>query len=527
MSIILDDISYCHDDRTLLFGNLSCSILAGEHVNLIGNNGAGKSVLLQIMAGRLVPASGTVTVNPDLYYLPQQLHHLQQKTVAEALEVHTALDALKAILGGTEDQVYYDILNDQWDIEERVKEQLLNWNLPHVQPATIMQELSGGEQTRVLLTGIALHQPAVILLDEPTNHLDKEGRALLYRFMQTYKGTLVAVSHDRQLLQLNDITMALANGKLEVFGGNYDFYKEQHEAQLNALEQDIQHQEKELKAAKKQAQQARERKERQAGRDKDKTGLPKIVANSLRNSAEGSTAKLQSVHAAKMDGINEKLQQQRTLLHQQQLLQLRFPGPNLHAGKILVKAKELNYSYVNGQPVWPQALNFQINSGDHFVIEGNNGSGKTTLLQLIIGKLKPSSGELFNAATDIIYLDQHYGFLDDNATVFQQLQQFNSQHMPEHELKNLLHKCQLGKDAWDKKCGQLSGGEKMKLSLCCLLASNKSPDMIILDEPANNLDIASMEVLTAALKTYQGTIVLVSHDQALVEELGEAEKILL
>ncbi|RXK86224.1 ABC-F family ATP-binding cassette domain-containing protein [Filimonas effusa] len=527
MSIILDDIMYCHDDRTLLFRHLSCSITAGRHVNLIGNNGAGKSVLMQIITGRLQPAAGTVLVSDKPYYLPQQHQGHSRETVAEALNVHNVLNALKAILEGTEDQSCYDILADQWDIEERVSQQLLNWQLPQVGPHTPMQQLSGGEQTRVLLAGIALHQPSIVLLDEPTNHLDKQGRELLYRFMQAYKGTLLVISHDRQLLQLNDSTLALENGKLEWYGGNYTFYKEQREAQLNALEHDIQHQEKELKAARKQAQLAYERRERQAGRDKDKTGLPKIVANSLRNAAEGSTAKLQLVHTAKMDGINEKLQQQRTLLYRQQLLQLRFPGTHLHKGKILVKASELNYSYANGTPLWQQPLNFQIDSGDRFVIEGSNGSGKTTLLQLMMGKLQPASGELFNAAAEIIYLDQHYSFLDENATVFNQLQQFNSQLMPEHELKSLLHKCQLGKDTWDKKCGQLSGGGKMKVSLCCLLASNKSPDMIILDEPANNLDIASMEVLTAALKTYEGTIILVSHDATLVEEMNAHHTLML
>lgn len=519
MSIILRDITYYHIDRTLLFQHLHCSIETGQHVNLIGNNGSGKSTLLQIMAGRLMPSEGAVITSARPYYVPQQLSWLQEKTVAEVLGVSEKIKALQAILRGETDEHHFDILADEWSIEEQVLKALADWQLEHVNLQQPMHLLSGGEQTRVLLAGMELHAPPIILLDEPTNHLDIRGREQLYRFIEKYKGTLVVVSHDRSLLQLNNITMALSTGKLEVYGGNYAFYKAQHEEQLNALQQDIHHMEKEIKMAKKQSQLVKERKQRQAGKDKERTGIPKIVVNTLRNNAEQSTAKLNAVHAEKMSGIADELQQQREILGKEQLLQLRFPDSMLHRGKKLVHAIGVNYTY-DTSPLWKEPLNFQINSGDRIAIRGMNGAGKTTLLKLMLGALHPTLGEIERADCEVIYLDQQYSFIDVYKTVFEQLAAYDQQKLEPHALNTLLIQYQLGRDLWDKKCAQLSGGEKMKLTICCLFVSNAHPDMIILDEPGNNLDITSLEVLTHALKMYKGTLVLVSHDVTLAEELG-------
>ncbi|MBO9154763.1 ABC-F family ATP-binding cassette domain-containing protein [Chitinophaga sp. GCM10012297] len=520
MSIILHDITYYHNDRTLLFEHLNCSIESGRHVNLIGNNGAGKSTLLQIMAGRLAPSEGSVTASSRPYYVPQQLGWLQQQTVAEALYADAKMKALQAILRGETNEIFFETLADEWDIEEKVLKALADWQLEHVLPTQPMRLLSGGEQTRVMLAGMELNAPPIVLLDEPTNHLDMRGRQQLYRFIEKYKGTLVVVSHDRALLQLNDTTLALANGKLELYGGNYEFYKARREEQLNALQQDVHHREKELKLAKKQAQLSKERKQRQEGRDRDKGqgGIPKIFANTMRNSAELSGAKSQAVHAEKVGGISKELQQQREILGKEQLLQLRFPDSLLHRGKKLVHAVGVNFAY-GKKDLWPEPLDFQINSGDRVTIRGANGVGKTTLLKLIMGILLPTKGILERAPCQIIYLDQQYSFIDPEKTVVEQLERFNRQHLEPSALKTLLIQYQLGVELWDKKCAQLSGGEKMKLTICCLYVSNTHPDVIVLDEPGNNLDISSLEVFTHALKTYKGALLLVSHDATLAEEL--------
>lgn len=518
MGIILHDITYHHSDGTILFKNLNCSLESGQHVNLIGNNGAGKSTLLQIIAGHLAPSGGSAFTSEKPYYVPQELYNMKHQTVAAALHIEQQITALHSILNGHTAEEYFELLSDQWDIEERAAQALLDWQLDHIRLDQSMQQLSGGEQTRVLLAGMQLHDPSIILLDEPTNHLDSRGRQQLYRFIETYKGTLVVISHDRSLLQLNNTTLALSNGRLEQYGGNYAFYKTQYEEQLNALQQDIHHREKELRLAKKQAQLVNERRQRQEGRDKKQSGLPKILVNSRKNNAEISTAKLQDTHDEKISHISSTLQQQRDMLEKEQPLRMHFPDSKLYRGKILLRATNLNYAY-NSSPLWKEPLNFEIKSGERIAIRGNNGSGKTTLLNLLLGKLDYTSGQLERAATEIIYLDQHYNFINGTKTIIEQLEDSNHQHLPEHILKTLLHRYQFSSSDWNKTCAQLSGGEKMKLTLCCLFVSNANPDIIMLDEPGNNLDIKSLEALTTALTSFRGTLLLVSHDALLCEDL--------
>lgn len=257
MSIIIDDIAYQHSNRTTLFQHLSCSIETGQHVNLIGNNGAGKSTLLRIIAGELLPSEGTIATIAKPYYVPQQVS--PELTVIEALQVGERFKALQAILQGETQQQFFEQLADQWDIEEQAKKALADWHLNYINLTQPMHNLSGGEQTRVLLAGMTLKAYPIILLDEPTNHLDIRGREQLYGFIQKYKGTLVVVSHDRRLLQLNETTVALTNGALQVYGGNYEFYKLKREEELTALQEKVEFQKNELKRAKKTAQLMKER----------------------------------------------------------------------------------------------------------------------------------------------------------------------------------------------------------------------------------------------------------------------------
>ncbi|NML21260.1 ABC-F family ATP-binding cassette domain-containing protein [Pseudoflavitalea sp. G-6-1-2] len=519
MSIILHDISYHHSNRTLVFDQINCSIGTGEHVNLIGNNGSGKSTLLKIMAKQLPPSAGTLTVSVAPYYVPQQSSWQQNQTVADALNVTQSLRALQAILQGDASAENFDLLADRWDIETQIQEALNNWQLDHVHHQTPIQQLSGGEQTRVLLAGMELHQPGIILLDEPTNHLDARGREQLHRFLQQFKGDLVVVSHDRSLLQLNQITLELQNGKLVTYGGDYEHFKQMKEAQLLAMEAAVIHQEKELRSAQKQARQSKERRQRLESRNEKITGLPKGAINGFRNMAEKTSGKLKGLHEDKVEQAASALREKRELLGREHLLKIVIPGSLLHKGKILAKAGNVNHQYAQ-QLLWPQGLSFQINSGDRIAIRGNNGSGKTTLLKMITGELIPTQGLLERADFKIIYLDQDYSLLDPNNTVVEQLQQYDHLHLEPHQLKILLHRHQLGPEHWDKKCSQLSGGERMKLCLCCLSVSDQHPDMLILDEPANNLDIQSLEILTASIQSYEGTLLLVSHDAVLIDELG-------
>lgn len=154
------------------------------------------------------------------------------------------------------------------------------------------------------------------------------------------------------------------------------------------------------------------------------------------------------------------------------------------------------------------------------LIQGDNGSGKTTLLKLITGQLPPRSGSLIRADFSSIYIDQEYSIVRNDRTVYEQAQAFNERHFQEHEIKTLLNRFLFPHDTWEKSCGKLSGGEKMRLAFCCLMISNQTPDLFILDEPTNNLDIQSIEIITSMVRAYRGTILLISHDAYFIRELG-------
>ena len=179
------------------------------------------------------------------------------------------------------------------------------------------------------------------------------------------------------------------------------------------------------------------------------------------------------------------------------------------------------------QFLWKTPLSFQIKSGDRLCVKGLNGSGKTTLLKLITGQLQTQTGTLTRADFTYVYLNQEYSIIDDRNSVLEQAYAFNSRNLPEHEIKIILNRFLFPASEWDKSCRKLSGGEKMRLAFCCLMISNNTPDMFILDEPTNNLDIQSIEIITATIKNYTGTVIVISHDDYFIKEIGIDQPILL
>lgn len=527
MSIIIKQLSYIHSDRELLFHNISFSVNKGQKVSLIGNNGSGKSTLLQIIAGRLQASEGEIISAEKPYYIPQHFGQYDNLTVAQALGIDHKLKALRAILNGDASAENFASLDDDWTIEDRALNALATWHLQHIGLDQPLDTLSGGEKTKVFLSGIEIHSPSVILLDEPSNHLDSASRKQLYELIETSKSTMLVVSHDRTLLNLVNLTYELGKNGVDVYGGNYEFYKIQKEEKLNALEAQLEEKEKALRQAKQIAREAAERKQKMDARGKKKqikSGTPRIMMGMLKDTAEQSSSKLKDVHTEKIGGIAEDLKDIRNKLPEVKELKMNFENAKLHSGKILVNADNINFGYADDN-LWAAPLSFQIRSGERIVITGQNGSGKTTLLKLILGKQNPTSGTLNRADFKYLYIDQEYSIIDNKLTVYEQVQQFNSRHFLEHELKILLHRFLFTVDMWDKTCDKLSGGEKMKLVFCCMTVSDNAPDMFILDEPTNNLDIQSMEIITATIKDYRGTVLVISHDQYFVKEVGVSRSI--
>ncbi|HLT87045.1 MAG TPA: ABC-F family ATP-binding cassette domain-containing protein [Sphingobacterium sp.] len=521
--LIIQNLSYIHPNKELLFSNINLTVNPNEKIALIGNNGVGKSTLLKIIAEALEPSAGISQAESKPYYIPQIFGQYNHLTIAEALGINKRLQALHDMLNGNVSEENYDLLNDDWTIEERCNEALRDWQLNDLDLSEKMETLSGGQKTKVFLAGIAIHQPELVLLDEPSNHLDIVGRQLLYDFIQKAKQTFIIVSHDRTLLNILHTICELNKNGITVYGGNYDFYIEQKQVEINALTQDIHSKEKALRKAKEKERETIDRQQKldiRAKKNVGKAGLPKIVANTWKNSAERSTAKISGVHAEKIGNIKQELQGLRSSLSETDQMKFGFDDSKLHRGKNLFIANNINFYYKQEEYLWNQNLNLQILSGERIAIKGANGSGKTTLIQLILGNIDPQAGSVYRTESRSVYIDQEYSLINNNLKIYEQAQQFNTTALLEHEIKIRLTRFLFTKDEWDKPCSVLSGGERMRLMLCCLNITHRSPDIIILDEPTNNLDIQNIEILTDAINDYRGTLLVISHDETFLEQIN-------
>lgn len=527
--LFLHNISYRFPNRDLLFNAINLTIPAHTKSALVGSNGMGKSTLLKLIAGEIQPLNGNVNIQGNLYYVPQMFGNFNHLTVAECLKADQKINALQKITNGEVDEEYFEILNDDWDIEERCQNALEYWNLEVSDLNQKLESLSGGQKTKVFLAGIQINQPDIILLDEPTNHLDLDGRKLLYDLIEKTNSTVIIVSHDRNLLNLVDVIFELSNQGISTYGGNYNFYAEQKKIETEALSNDIHAKERALKKAKEKERETIERKQKLDARGKgkqEKSGVARIMMNTLRNNAEKNTSKLKDIHAEKISNISGDLRNLRSSLKNSDQMKVNFDDSNLHSGKILVSAEEINFKFGEDN-LWKGNLNLEIRSGDRISVKGSNGSGKTTLIRLLLGDLEPSVGHITKSGFNSIYIDQEYSLIDKDSTVYDFAQRFNDNALQESEVKTLLSRFLFGKETWDKKCGVLSGGERLRLLLCGLSISNKAPDMIILDEPTNNLDLQNVEILTDSIEDYHGTLVVISHDEVFLEEVGVEKDIVL
>lgn len=521
MGIIAHQLKYIHPDREVLFSDISFSLQDGQKAAFIGNNGSGKSTLLQVVKGNLLPASGEVVCSLEPYYVPQHFGQYGHLTVAEALQVDKKLKALHAILQGDTSVDNYDILADDWDMEERIAASLGLWGLNYINVAQKMESLSGGEKTRIFLAGMAMHHPEIILMDEPTNHLDYAARKKLYEYIVSSKATVMLVSHDRTLLNLMPSIYELYRKEIVFYPGNYEFYKNQKEQEIETLHAKMEEASKQLRQARKTVREVAERKQKHEERGKKhnlKKGVGKMAMDTLKDKAEKSGTKLRDKHVEKIESIAENLAMLRAELPAIDAMKTDFNSSMLHAGKVLIEADKINYKYCNHE-LWEVPLSFKIRSGERIAIKGKNGSGKTTLLKLITGLIQPSTGVLSRSDFQYIYLDQDYSLIKNDCTVLEQVLQFNAT-WQEHEIKTILNRFLFTFDTWDKPCLQLSGGEKMKLALCCLMIGGNTPDLFILDEPANNIDIRNIEMLTDTVKEYKGTLLVISHDEYFLEQIG-------
>lgn len=529
MSIIINNLTYAHPDGEVLFQNISITISKGQKVSLVGNNGVGKSTLLQLLVTSKKAKSGSITMSEVPYYVPQLAGQFNNLSLAEVLRVDKKLNALHAILAGNTSEDNLNILNDDWDIENRISNALSFWNIDHLDLSQKMEMISGGEKTKVFLAGISIHSPEIIIFDEPSNHLDLNSRELLYDFIKKSKSTFFIVSHDIELLNLVNTTIELNNKTATLYGGNYSFYQSKIQAETLNMHLQLAHKEKELKQARENARELAKKRQKQESRgktQKQKAGIPRISMGRLKDNAEQSSAKIKTEQSEKVSITVNELKQLKEQIHDRQSLKIGISSSNLHKGKNLINANNINFTY-ESEKLWREPLSFQILSGDRVIIKGDNGSGKTTLVKIITKQLQVSEGYINIADFDYLYLDQEYAMINNDKTVYDQVENYNTRKLTEQELKDILHYHHLPYAAWNRPCHSLSGGEKMKLTLCCMAICNNLPDLLILDEPTNNVDIHSLEILTHAIQGFKGAVLVVSHDKHFVSKINVTKTILI
>lgn len=509
-------ISFSFAQGTPLFQSLSFQVQQ-HRTGLVGRNGSGKSTLAALLAGILQPDTGQILHNGSVSHLPQ----LQQQTgqsLAAWLGIQPQLQALERLQQGRGEPDDLLIIGDQWLLAEQLQQLLAELELP-ADPYLPVQQLSGGQQTRLALSWLFSHPTDLLILDEPSNHLDQPGRVWLAGQIDQYPGGLLLISHDRQLLEQMDEILELDGTGIRSYGGNFSFWQQQRALATQALQRALEDTDKRLQAVHRQAQLSRERADRRArtGKQQRASGSHgKLLMGMKQDRAEQHSGQ----HSQLRDRQLLQLQQQKQQLRQQQAVldeqRIHLPSGPVGKGRLL---DVLNLQLPHGsQP----PITFSLDQGQKRQLAGANGSGKTTLLRVLLGELQPRSGEV-RCPVPRIYLDQHCSLLNKRQSALQNLRE-SCPHLTDTDARTLLANIGLRGDRAALAAASLSGGEGMKLALL-MITRQPQIGLLLLDEPDNHLDLDSKAQLAALLHNYPGALLLVSHDQRFVAATGITEAI--
>lgn len=496
--LMAENLSYELNSTKTLFQGIQLH-LAGDHrIALVGNNGVGKSTLLKILAGQIRPTQGSIICNASTYYLPQI------STIRASVQSESVLEFLNAIS------------NEWWEIEHILETRFKTT----LDLSLSLQSLSGGELTKLLLAVGLSRSPDLLFLDEPTNHLDYLALEELRQFLCQFEGAFVIVSHKPFFLdQVATMIWELTPVGLQVYGGNFSLYRQQKQLEVAAKMRSHETARKELKRAKSAALQEQERaaQSHRNGRQKALNGgIPRILAGNLQRQAEATAGNLKVNHDKAIAVATQKVAETKVKTHKVASIQLEENSK-----------KHRNLIEVNHANLWVEnrlllkAIDLHISSHDRIVVAGINGSGKSCLVKAIVGLESTSivlqGGEVCRAKTQTAYLDQRYEFVDRTQTVLENMQRVNP------TLNYQLLRQQLGhflfcNDEVNKSAAGLSGGELARLAIAMI--SIAELDLLILDEPTNNLDIATVEQMIEAVNGYRGALWVISHDLDFLSQIN-------
>ncbi|WP_455089776.1 ABC-F family ATP-binding cassette domain-containing protein [Peptoanaerobacter stomatis] len=502
MSILnVEHLSHGFGDRAI-FDDVSFRLLKGEHIGLIGANGEGKSTFMNIITGKFEPDAGKVEWSKRV-----RVGYLDQHSVLEPTD--TIRDALKKAFSylfdleqemneyymkmgdANEDEVtamleevgtIQDILehNDFYIIDSKVEEAARGLGLADIGLDRKVDELSGGQRTKVLLTKLLLEKPDILLLDEPTNYLDAEHIAWLKRYLTEYENAFILISHDIPFLtEVINLIYNMENLKLDRYSCSYDEFLKIREARKQQIEAAYKRQQQEI------------------------ADLKDFVA---RNKARISTRNMAMSRQKKLDKMEIiELEQEK-------------PKPEFNfktartSGRMIFETNNLVIGYTS--PL-SKPIEFRLERNQKIAITGANGLGKTTLIKSLLGIIKPISGFVTKGEfLEVGYFEQEIKDANHNTCIEEVWQDFPS--LDQRDIRAMLAKCGLTTKHIESKVMVLSGGEQAKVRLCKLM--NKPTNVLILDEPTNHLDIYAKDELKRALKEYKGTVLLICHEPEFYED---------
>jgi macrolide transport system ATP-binding/permease protein len=464
-----------------VLSDISLTFSYGERVGIIGKNGSGKSTLLKILAGIDPDYTGAISTDPkdiSIGYLSQEFDE--------------------------ENGTVWDFVS-LYDVEKSIAS-LLQFRLSDYAQVPIAQ-LSLGQKTALSFVKLSIEDPDVVLLDEPTNHLDTQMLSVVKNWILNRKGITLLVSHNRKFLD-ETVTkiIELKDGHIRSFGGNYSFYKEQVEFERERQKKDFEVYQKKVS---KRIEEVRLKRERSSKLNEDKKykrdnshAAPAFFANRASKKA-ASVVRSVSKNLERLEEIEKPEEVRSTKFY--------FITKSRSSETVLV-VKNLSKSF--GEKVLFKDLSFSIQYKDRIVLTGANGSGKSTFINILLKNIEPDTGIItYGSSVKIGYMSQDRTELDFDKTVQEEL--FS---LTEEEIHRSFAQFLLSQEYLTQKCGDLSSGERAKVILIKLLSSDVN--FLILDEPTNHLDISSIEGVEEALKEYQGTLLLVSHDEYFREKVG-------